>query len=95
MKKLSFLVLLSLFIFSCSEDNLSLENVEQKQLVSLEDIQEAVEKELSQGKVFYWEDGDDHFVWSAGMHSDSVFSIGYTIGPSFNPETDMPSVDIN
>ncbi len=94
MKKLSILFLSTLIIFSCSKENQINEDVIQQELVSIEAIEEAVEAELADGKVFYWKDADDHFLWSAGMHSDSIFSIGYTIGASFNPETQINNVDI-
>lgn len=94
MKKLSFLLLLSFLIFSCAKEDQDLKDDVQKELVSIEEIQKAVENQLSKGDVFYWKDANDHFVWSAGMHSDSIFSIGYTIGSSFTPETQMHNVDL-
>lgn len=95
MKKLSFLLLMSFLIFSCTKDEQSLEERTPKDLVSIEEIQKAVESQLSKGEVFYWTDASDHFIWSAGKHSDSFFSIGYTTGASFDPETQMHTVDIN
>lgn len=95
MKKLSFLFLMSFLIFSCAKDNQTNEDVIQKELVSIEAIQKAVEAKLAEGSVFYWSDADDHFIWSAGMHSDAVFSIGYTIESTFDAETQIQNVNIN
>jgi len=95
MKKLSFLILMSFLIFSCAKDNQNNKDVIQQELVSIEAIQKAVEAELADGKVFYWKNANDHFIWSAGMHSDAVFSIGYTIGSSFDAESQMHDVNIN
>jgi hypothetical protein len=95
MKKLSFLFLISFLIFSCAKDEYNQEKDVHQELVSIDDIQKAVETELSKGEVFYWKDASDHFLWSAGMHSDSLFSIGYTTGLSFDAETQMHIVDLN
>ena len=94
MKKFSFLFLISFIIFSCSKETHQDEEVLQQELISIEAIQKAVEAELADGKVFYWNHADDHFIWSAGMHSDAVFSIGYTIGSSFDPEKHIQNVDL-
>ncbi len=94
MKKLSILLFSSVFIFSCTKDVQNDGDVFQQELVSIEAIQKTVEAELSDGKVFYWKNADDHFIWSAGMHSDSIFSIGYTVGSSFDAETQINNVDI-
>jgi len=94
MKKLSILFLSVFLVLSCSKDDQNNKDVSQQELVSIEEIKVAVEGELANGKVFYWENASDHFVWSAGMHSDSIFSIGYTIGASFDPETQIQNVDL-
>lgn len=94
MKKISFLLLTSFLIFSCATDEFNAEDTNQQELTSIAEIQKSVEAEMSDGKVFYWQNADDQFLWSAGMHSDSVFSIGYTIGASFDAETQINNVDI-
>lgn len=95
MKKLAFLFLMPFLVLSCAKDDQASEGNEQQDLVSIEAIQEAVEAELANGKVFYWSNADDNFVWSAGVHSDKVFSVGYTIGSSFDAPTQMKDVNIN
>ena len=94
MKKLSLLLFSTFIIFSCGKDNQHIEDGNQQELVSVETIKELVEAELSKGKVFYWKNAEDKIVWSAGKHSDSYFSIGYTTGSDFNPETQMKDVNI-
>lgn len=93
MKRLTLLLLTSMLIFSCSKEEIT--QNESDQLVSIEKIQDAVEKELSQGNVYYWKNADDNFLWSAGMHSDSLFSIGYTIAQSYDIENRIHEIDIN
>ena len=93
MKKLSFFFLISIFVVSCAKEDQEQQETNQE-LVSIEEIHAAVEKELAEGKVFYWDKADDNFVWSAGMYSDAVFSIGYTIDPSFDFESRITEVDI-
>ncbi|MEM9546301.1 MAG: S8/S53 family peptidase [Bacteroidota bacterium] len=94
MKKLSILFLSALFVFSCTQNNQSYENLEQNELVSVEAIKNLIEAELAKGQVFYWKNAEDKVIWSAGKHSDSFFSIGYTTGSDFIPETQMKDVDI-
>lgn len=94
MKKLSILFLSTFLIFSCAKDDQNNEDVSLQELVSIDDIKIAVEAELAIGKVFYWKNANDRFLWSAGMHSDSIFSIGYTVGASFDAESQMQNVDL-
>ena len=94
MKKLSLLLFSMLLIYSCGKEESLNEDANNQELVSVEKIKELIETELSKGKVFYWENAADNVVWSAGKHSDSFFSIGYTIGSDFDPETQMINVDI-
>ena len=94
MKKLSFLFLMSFLIFSCAKDDQAQQDDFQQELVSIETIKKAVEAELAQGKVFYWKNADDHFIWSAGMHSDAIFSIGYTTDSDFDPVSQIQNVDL-
>jgi len=86
---------MSFLIFSCSKEENRHAGGLQEGLVSVEAIKEAVETELAAGHVFYWSNANDHFIWSAGMHSDSLFSIGYTVGSDFDPEAQMKDVDIS
>ena len=75
-----------ILVAGCSKESVFINETEQSQLVSVEQIQAMVEKELSQGKVFYWSDVNDLTVYSAGMHADSIFSIGYTVDRSIDFE---------
>ena len=93
--KLLLVAFASLIIASCGKEEVNRESVNQDELVSIDEIKTAVESELSQGNVFYWTDASDEMLWSAGMHSDSVFAIGYTINAEFDMEQNIHTIDIN
>lgn len=95
MKKLSILLFSTLFIFSCNDVSNINQEQDQQALISVETIRKSVEAKLEKGSVFYWSEASDRMVWSAGMHSDSLFSIGYTTGANFDAEQDINGVDIH
>lgn len=85
---------LSFLIISCSKESIAPPS-DQDQLVSFEDIRDLVEGQLAQGQIFHWTEASDEVIYSAGMHSDSVFSIGYTINRDFDMKNKIHEVDIN
>lgn len=92
MKKSTLLLLLTIIAFSCNKETPI--EIQEVTIVTLKEIQAEVEAELEQGKVYYWANASDELLWSAGMHSDSVFSIGYTIDPSFDIASEIHKIDI-
>jgi hypothetical protein len=63
--------------FSCSKDLNDLTEDAPDSPLTLKEMESKVLRQLDQGHVFYWNQESDHTVWSAGMLSDSLFSIGY------------------
>lgn len=96
MKKSSILLLtlFVLIIVSCGKEEVKQEINAQENLVSINEIKAAVEKELSKGEVFYWANASDNMLWSAGMHSDSVFAIGYAPEADYDIESNIHTLDI-
>jgi len=64
------------------------------QLISKEEIKTLVEADLANGSVFHWTSASDDVVYSAGMHADSVFSIGYTPDAAFDFEHQIHTIDL-
>jgi len=93
MKKVLFIFSIGLLLQSCSKE-LKESNSTTDQLISLEIMQSEVEASLQEGNVFHWTESSDEFIYSAGMHSDSIFTIGYTISPDFDMEKNIQDVDI-
>lgn len=48
--------------------------------LSPQEINAEIDRSLSQGQVFNWSWTNDHVVWSASVHGDHVFSIGFGNG---------------
>lgn len=80
-------------ISSCSKEEKST-NQSTQDIVPKEAIKEMVESELAAGNVFHWENASDEVVWSAGMLSDSIFSIGYTAEVGFDFENEIHTIDL-
>ena len=93
MIRLLYFVVAVLLVAGCSKESVLVSEAEQPQLVSVEEIQSMVETELSKGKVFYWSSANDLTVYSAGMHSDSIFSIGYTLDNFIVFEEQIHAID--
>jgi len=81
MKKLFPLALLALvLILGCAkEEQLSttqqFENATDP--LSQTELNETIKSSIERNGIFYWSGVDDHFLWSAGMQSDSLFAVGY------------------
>lgn len=82
--------------FSCSSD---LEDVPDKSssgdLISVKEIQSIVESKLENGELFDWKSSSIDVLYSAGMHTDSIFSLGYSISKNFDIKLHMHRIDIN
>lgn len=73
-----FALALALLIFSCSKDqNDNQLSLEQSEPLSKSEINHHIQTSLEKNGIFNWNSVDDHFLWSAAMQSDSIFSIGY------------------
>ena len=87
---------LSIVLFSCTDDIGSLDNSNQDSMgiIPFVEIKAAVETELSEGEIFYWEKQSSQLIFSAAMHSDSFIAIGYSSGPDFIAQRDMHIVNL-
>lgn len=93
MKRHILLIVLSISLWACSDDSIDRPSND-NQVISLEEMQSEVEKSLSLGKVYDWRSASDDMIWSAGMHSDSIYTIGYTAWDQSDLEERMHQVDI-
>ena len=76
-KNLLFISFILVLSFSCSNEFMEVETQSSDIPLTLEEMEVVVSGQLNKGQVFYWNQASDHQVWSAGMLSDSIFSIGY------------------
>ena len=78
MYKLNYLlsVLLMCIFFSCDKDP-QLEETTSTDPLSQEEIESLIYDHLSSGEVWEWEGQSPELIWSAGMRSDSMFSVGF------------------
>ncbi len=98
MKNIFTLLSISCFLLftSCNQETFDIaEAPEQtREVLSLQALQEMAQAQLDQGDVVYWSKASDQEVWSAGMHADSIFSIGYQLPTSNKIEEQMHEIDI-
>jgi len=92
LKKLSAIAVVALLVTSCAKEQEP--EITSADLVSKEDIKTMVEADLAAGSVFHWTSANDEVIYSAAMHSDSVFSIGYTPDPNFDFENKIHTIDL-
>ena len=94
-KKLPFLLacIVALMAISCGDELTSIVE-EKKTEYTFEDLKDLVVKDLEQGKTFDWREQETEVIHSAGMLSDSIFSIGYTIDENFDIEGKMHQIDV-
>lgn len=74
-KNYFYLFILTLFVFSCTEDEIGL--LEQRGPILESSINEIVFDKLNTHGEFNWDMVDAHTAWSALVNSDKVLSIGY------------------
>ena len=77
-KQITLTALVIFFLFGCQKDQISTESLIQKgDPLTRSEMNEHLNNSISKNGVFHWSTVDAHFVWSAGMQSDSLFAIGY------------------
>lgn len=82
-----------LLLFSCTKEQ-DLTNETEKTDYTLDEIKDLVEQDLRQGKTFDWREQPTNLIYSAGMLSDSMFTIGYTISEEFNIPDNIHKIDL-
>lgn len=92
MKNLNFkfILLLAFVVVSCSKEETILSEEQQleinsKEPLSIQEINEKIERAFSSKSEFNWNDVDDHTLWSAVVHGNNILTIGYgNQGESFS-----------
>ena len=89
-----FIALMAVFFVSCSSEILQIEDQNSQQLLSIEEMHDLVLEQLHEGDVFYWTRTSDQVIWSAGMLSDSIYSIGYKPTYASNIDATIHAIDV-
>lgn len=73
------LSLLAFFlIVGCAKEKITTQTFENSSdPLTKAELNESIESSIKRNGVFHWSSVSDHFLWSAGMQSDSIFAIGY------------------
>ncbi len=95
MKKLSYVLICSAVVLSCNKDQLIETTTTEQFLEPLEisEINTIIDREMNDASILYWENVDDHVLWSAGQKSDSIISIGYNL-PDFDIVSNIHKIDL-
>jgi len=87
-------LLFTLIIFSCTDNPDEVLDAADAQIIPLDQMKDEVENQLAKGKIYYWTEATDQFIFSAGEHSDQFYSIGFTIDQDFNVNENMHTIDM-
>ena len=94
-KHLAIAALAIMLFFGCAKDQLSKENLSNSQdPIDRTEMDEFLENSIKENGVFHWSSVDANFVWSAGMHADSLFGIGYQLPSTENLQKTIHEVNI-
>ena len=93
MKKILLPVLGIFLLASCAKE-IPAPSAADQSIVPFEELQAMVENQLSQGEIFYWSTASDEVIYSAGMHADSLFTIGYTSSAAFDIDAHIHELDL-
>ncbi len=86
----------SLLLFSCAKEGTSDLNSPQKdQLVSKTEINQHIRTIMDRDGIYDWKHAPDPILFSAAMHSDSIFAIGYQTAATDDMENNIHLIDIN
>lgn len=87
MKQIQLLILLTIFLISCSKEDasISLDQSAQKDY-TVEDINNFIETKAQNGIVFDWSEAPLDMILSAANESDQLIAIGYTVNGKQNLE---------
>ncbi len=86
----------SLLLFSCAKEvNPTLDDVAQKdQLTSKTEIDQHIKTVMDRDGIYDWKHAPDDILFSAAMHSDSIFAIGYQTSATDDMENNIHLIDI-
>ena len=76
MRKILFLFGLAV-LFSCNKEKLTTDN--QDALLSPSDIDQHILESMGSENIWDWSNADEHMLFSALMHSDSILSFGFSV----------------
>ena len=90
------LVLLALFtLLGCSKEKIETAAAQNStDPLTQTEMNEKIEASIQRNGVFRWSSVNDHFLWSAGMQSDSIFAIGYQTRGTSNLKSTIHQINI-
>ncbi len=90
------LVLLALvFLYGCAKESVTPDRSNgESDPISAAEMNDHIRSSIEQNGIFYWSSVSDHFLWSAGMQSDSIFALGYQTQGTQNIEETIHEIDI-
>ena len=90
------LVLLALFgLLGCAKEQIApTQTFTQSDPLSKTELNEKIKSLIERNGVFHWSSVNDHFLWSAGMQSDSLFALGYQIRGTADLKSTIHQIDI-
>ena len=92
---LTLAVMATLLCFGCSKENLEVKELPQNSdPLTKSEMNEHLESSIQKNGVFHWSTVDPHFIWSAGMQSDSIFGIGYQLESTNDIKDIIHTIDI-
>lgn len=94
-KQLSVAVLAILLFIGCSKDRMTSQETENlSDPVPKSEMNDHIQNSIDKNGVFYWSSVDPNFIWSAGMHADSLFGIGYQTLETEDLKSTIHEIDI-
>jgi serine protease len=88
-------LLATILFFGCKKDQLNTPDLSsQPDPLSTTEMNEHLRKSIETNGVFHWSTVDANFNWSAGMRSDSIFSIGYQPAGTTDLNSKIHSINI-
>jgi len=94
-KRLFFTCLIIVILASCTKDNVPNEDKTptQKQPLTGEQINQVIDKFISETGNFDWKQADNHTIWSAALLSNGIVTIGYGSSP-FSTKRSSELIDL-
>ena len=88
-------LLATILFFGCKKDQFNTPDLSsQPDPLSTTEMNEQLRKSIEANGVFHWSTVDANFNWSAGMRSDSIFSIGYQPAETTDLNSKIHSINI-
>lgn len=86
----------SLLLFSCAKESLPVADSAQKdQLIAKTEINQHIRTVMDRDGIYDWKHAPDAILFSAAMHSDSIFALGYQTSATDEVENNIHLIDIS